>query len=272
MFNGRVHHVAVSVGDSGFRQRFQAAVSGSGFRQRFHHGGESGMGEHKAPRHLLVQARGDGCPLFTSTAGFHSVAPDDFTIGLSVGDPALGLPEGLAHGLVSWNAAPPPEGPDAKAALRKHVKTGLGLAQSVARHLGPEWVVRYWDARHGSAKFVCWGCSRLHWTLESHGTPPHPLHMTIMAEYHWAPFRAEGFGDFLPDAPVAALDLPGDLVDDLYTWALDFDAAMNRYVAERDEERNDAERLALERRGEELTHRVACVLKPGRTVTYAGVA
>ncbi|SDQ69695.1 hypothetical protein SAMN05428945_5554 [Streptomyces sp. 2224.1] len=230
------------------------------------------MNEQEAPRHLLIQARGDDSPLFTSTAGFHAVAPDDFTTGVPVADPALVLPESLVHGLFSWNAALPPEGPTAKAALRKHVKTGLGLAQSLARHLGPQWVVRYWDARQDTAKFVCWGCARLHWTLESHGTPPHPLHMTMMAEYHWGPFRAEGFGDFMPDDPAAALDLPDDLVDDLYTWAGDHDAGINRYVEERDEDRHHARCVELERIGEELAQRVARALKPGRTVTYAGLA
>ncbi|MFE3884742.1 hypothetical protein ACFXPQ_17840 [Streptomyces lydicus] len=230
------------------------------------------MNEQEAPRHLLVRGRGEESPLFTSTAGFHAVAPDDFTNGVPVGDPALALSEGLVDGLLSWNSALPPEGSTAKAALRKHVKTGLGLAQSLARHLGPEWVVRYWDARHGTAKFVCWGCSRLHWTLESHGTPPHPLHMTMMAEYHWGPLRAEGFGDFMPDDPAAAVDLPDDLVDDLYTWAGDYDAEINRYVAERDEDRLNARCIELERSGEELAHRVARALKPGRTVKYAGLA
>ncbi|MFD7667235.1 hypothetical protein [Streptomyces sp. NPDC059788] len=230
------------------------------------------MSEQEEPRHLLVQARGDDSPLFTSTADFYADAPDDFTIGVPMGDPALGFSEGLARDLASWNAVRLPEGSTAKAALRKHVKTGLGLAQSVARHLGPKWVVRYWDARHGTAKFVCWGCSRLHWTLESHGTPPHPLHITMMAEFHWGPFRAEGFGDFMPDDPAAALGLPDDLVDDLYAWAIDFDAELNWYVAERDEEGHAAQRIELESRGEELAHRVARSLQPGRTVIYAGLA
>ncbi|PBC86868.1 hypothetical protein BX261_6979 [Streptomyces sp. 2321.6] len=96
--------------------------------------------------------------------------------------------------------------------------------------------------------------------------------MTMMAEYHWGPFRAEGFGDFMPDDPAAALDLPDDLVDDLYTWAGDHDAGINRYVEERDEDRHHARCVELERIGEELAQRVARALKPGRTVTYAGLA
>ncbi|WP_159393754.1 hypothetical protein [Streptomyces sp. NRRL F-5755] len=229
------------------------------------------MSEQEAPRHLLVRARGDGFPLYTSTEGSHANAPDDFTVCLLAGDPDLGLPQNLVHDLLSWNAALPLEGPAAKARMRKHVSTGRELAQSVAQHLGPAWVVRYWDARHGTAKFVCWGCARLHWTLDSHGNPPHPLRITMMAEYRWGPFRAEEFGDFMPDDPAAGLNLPDDLVADLYTWAGDFDAEMNRYVADRDEERHAAQRIELERRGEELAHRVAGALGPGRTVTYAGL-
>ncbi|WP_030674474.1 hypothetical protein, partial [Streptomyces rimosus] len=230
------------------------------------------MNEQEAPRQLLVRARGDDSPLYTSTAGFHADTPEDFTIGLSTGDPALRLPEGVMHRLTSWNAELPPEGFTVKASLRKHVRIGRGLAQSVAQHLGPPWAVRYWDAQHGTAKFVCWGCSRLSWTQDLHGNPPHPLHMTIMAEYKWGPFRAEGFGDFMPDDPAAGLALPGDLVDDLYTWANDFDTEMNKYLAERDEDAYNARRSELESRGEELTRRVACVLRPGRTVTYASLA
>ncbi|MFH8405257.1 hypothetical protein ACH4FX_10840 [Streptomyces sp. NPDC018019] len=93
-----------------------------------------------------------------------------------------------------------------------------------------------------------------------------------MAEYQWGLFRAEGFGDFMPDDPAAALDLPDDLVDDLYSWARDYDAEINRYVTERDEVRHNARCAELERSGEKLASRVARALKPGRTVTYAGLA
>ncbi|MBF6047191.1 hypothetical protein GO001_18425 [Streptomyces sp. NRRL B-1677] len=229
------------------------------------------MSYQDEPRHLLVRARGDQSPLYMSDAG-HYADPDDFARTVPVDGPDLALPRDLLHGLVSWSTARPPAGFASRPPLRKHVKKGLELAQLLAKHLGPGWVVRYWDERHGSAKFVCWGCQRLHWTLDAHGSPPHPLHMVVEGEYAWGPLRAEGFGDFVPDDPAAALGLSDDLVDDLYKWSADFNANMDLYVQERDEERNDACRRELYRRGEELTERVARELAPGRTVRYGGLA
>ncbi|WP_116210850.1 hypothetical protein [Streptomyces olivoreticuli] len=229
------------------------------------------MSHQDEPRHLLVRARGDRSPLYTSDAGFYA-DPDDFTSGVPVDDPGLGLSGDLAHGLVSWSTARPLGGFASRPPLRKHVKKGLELVQTLAKHLGPTWVVRYWDEQHGSAKFVCWGCQRLHWTLDAHGNPPHPLHMVVEGEYKWGPLRAEGFGDFMPDDPAAALGLSDDLVDDLYKWSADFDANMNLYLEERDGEKDDARRRELDRRGEELTERVARELAPGRTVRYGGLA
>ncbi|MFI6765403.1 hypothetical protein [Streptomyces sp. NPDC050355] len=43
-------------------------------------------------------------------------------------------------------------------------------------------------------------------------------------------------------------------------------------MKERDEDRDDARRRELDRRGKELAERVARELGPGRTVTYAGPA
>ncbi|MEU3751305.1 hypothetical protein AB0H17_00870 [Streptomyces olivoreticuli] len=229
------------------------------------------MSHQDEPRHLLVRARGDRSPLYASYAGFHA-DPDDFTSGVPVDDPSLKLPGGLAHGLISWSTARPPEGFASRPPLRKHVKKGVELARTLAKHLGPTWVVRYWDEQHGSAKFMCWGCQSLHWTLDAHGSPPHPLHIVVEGEYKWGPLRAEGFGDFAPDDPAAALGLSSDLVDDLRKWSADFDANMNLYLEERDEEKDDARRRELERRGEELTERVARELAPGRTVKYGGLA
>ncbi|MEV7130136.1 hypothetical protein [Streptomyces sp. NPDC093260] len=153
------------------------------------------------------------------------------------------------------------------------MKQGLEAARSLARHLGPLWVVRYWDEGHGAAKFVCWGCDRLHWALDAHGTPPHhPLSITVVGEYKWPPLRAEGFGDFAADDPAAALGLSGELVADLYAWAADFDAGMELWLKDRDDEADDARREELDRRGRALTERVARELAPGRTVTYGGLA
>ncbi|WP_367139464.1 MULTISPECIES: hypothetical protein [Streptomyces] len=229
------------------------------------------MSYQDEPRHLLVRARGDRSPLYAPDAGFY-VDPEDFTSSVLVNEPDLGLPGDLVHGLVSWSTARPPAGFTSRPPLRKHVKKGLELAQALAKHLGPGWVVRYWDERHGSAKFVCWGCQRLHWTLDAHDSPPRPLHVVVEGEYEWGPLRAEGFGDFVPDDPAAALGLSDDLVGDLYKWSADFNANMELYVRERDEERNDACRRELYRRGEELAKRVARELAPGRTVRYGGLA
>ncbi|MGW2599926.1 hypothetical protein [Streptomyces klenkii] len=229
------------------------------------------MSYQDKPRHLLVRARGEQSPLYVSDAGFYADS-EDFTSSVLVDEPDLGLPGDLLRGLVSWSTSRPPVGFASRPPLRKHAKKGLELAQALAKHLGPGWVVRYWDERHGSAKFVCWGCQRLHWTLDAHDSPPHPLHMVVEGEYEWGPLRAEGFGDFVPDDPAAALGLSDDLVDDLYKWSADFNANMELYVRERDEERNDACRRELYRRGEELTERVARELAPGRTVRYGGLA
>ncbi|MEV6669773.1 hypothetical protein [Streptomyces sp. NPDC051162] len=229
------------------------------------------MNHQDEPRRLLVRARGDRSPLYTSDAGSYA-DPDGFTIGVPVDDPGLGLPGDLAYSLISWSTTRPPEGFTSRPPLRKHVKKGLELAQTLAKHLGPTWVVRYWDERHGSAKFVCWGCQRLHWTLDAHGSPPHPLHIVVEGEYKWGPLRAEGFGDFMPDDPAAALGLSDDLVDDLYKWSADFNANVDLYVQERDEDRDDARRRVLDQQGQELTERVARELAPGRSVRYGGLA
>ncbi|MBB5118718.1 hypothetical protein AF335_06195 [Streptomyces eurocidicus] len=229
------------------------------------------MSHQDEPRHLLVRARGDRSPLYTSDAGFYG-DPDGFTTGVPIDDPDLSFPGGLAHGLATWSAARPPGGFTSRPELRKHVEKGLELAQALAKHLGPVWVVRYWDEKHGTMKFVCWGCQRLHWTLDAHGSPPHPVHIIVEGEYKWGPLRAEGFGDFAPDDPAAALGLSDDLIDDLYKWSADFDASMNLYLEERDPERDDVRRRELDHRGEKLTERIARELTPGRTVTYGGLA
>jgi hypothetical protein len=68
--------------------------------------------------------------------------------------------------------------------------------------------VRYWDEHHRTAKWVCWGCERLHWQRDSHGTPPHPLDITVEGEFQYGPLRSDGFGDFLPTIPPPRLTCP----------------------------------------------------------------
>jgi hypothetical protein len=156
--------------------------------------------------------------------------------------------------------------------LRKHVERGLELAQALARHLGPAWVVRYWDERQGGATFVCWGCGRLDWALEEHGEPPHPLHIVVEGEFTWYPLRAEGFGDFAPDGPVGSLHLSEELVADLYAWAKSIDATVNLDLRDREDGKYDDEWERLFHEGTELARRVAHELGPARKVTYKGLA
>ncbi|MFF4568739.1 hypothetical protein [Streptomyces sp. NPDC001410] len=71
----------------------------------------------------------------------------------------------------------------------KYVRRGREIARRVARFLGPRWVVRYWDEQHQGEKFVCWGCDRLHWIIDAHGDPPHPLDITVEGEWGLQPRR-----------------------------------------------------------------------------------
>ncbi|MEU4347896.1 hypothetical protein [Streptomyces sp. NPDC023838] len=224
----------------------------------------------REPRYLMVRARGEVSPLYVAEEE-GPAAVSGFTRALALGDPVLGLPEQLAHELASWAQARPTAGFDSHSQLRGQTRQGVEIAQRLAKHLGPGWVLRYWDESHQTAKFVCWGCSRLHWALEEHGNTLHPLHITVQGEYRWYPLRAEGFGDFAPDDPAAGLDLSDELVADLYAWSADFDAGMDLYLRDRDEARDDARRVELELRGQRLTARLADEIGSGRTVTYNGL-
>lgn len=229
------------------------------------------MTRENDPRQLLVRARGGASPLATTDAGARA-DPDDFLHDVLLDDPRLNLPDHLTERLRRWNRARPQDGFTDRPALRRQVRQGLEAAQELARHLGPDWVVRFWDEQHGHAKFVCWGCRRLHWTADAHGAPPHPRHIVVEGEYKWFPLRAEGFGDFAPDDPVAALGLSGDLVRDLYRWARDIDAVMETWLRDRDDTAREAAYARLEAEGGQLARSVARQLAPGRTAAYGGIA
>lgn len=128
------------------------------------------------------------------------------------------------------------------------------------------------DERHGTAKWVCWSCDRLHWERDYHSAPPPPVHITVEGEFKFGPLRAEGFGDFAPDDPAAALALSDDLVAALYTWAKAIDTTVNLDVRDREEGKYDDEWQRLFREGRGLAQQVARELGPTRTVTYKGLA
>ncbi|MEU6549624.1 hypothetical protein ABZ915_04920 [Streptomyces sp. NPDC046915] len=222
----------------------------------------------REPRPLLVRADGGPSPLHETEWGPHA---DPGAVTRTVPAGSLGLPEDTVRALDAWSRARPRDGFTDRPALRAHVGQGMELARRVARNLGPEWVVRYWDEQRRTAKSVCWGCRRLHWTVDAHGEPPHPLDLVVMGEYAYGPLRADGFGDFFPDDPAAALALSDDLVADLYRWAQDIDAVMNTWLGDRDDARQDAAYERLRGEGELLTARLAAELGAGRTVTFGGV-
>ncbi|WP_405672484.1 hypothetical protein [Streptomyces canus] len=230
-----------------------------------------GMTSMRTPQHLLVRAQDDDSPLYLADGE----GADDlsrFTRSLPLDDLGLGLTDALADRLTSWSRARPGGGSESRPTLRRHAEQGLEVAQALARCLGPQWVVRYWDDAYATDKFVCWGCRRLHWSLDEHDTPPYPLRITVEGEYKWHSLRAEGFGDFAPDDPAAGLDLSDELVADLYRWAADFDAGMEQYLNDRDDAKDDARRGELDLRGRDLAERVAREAGPARTVTYGGLA
>ncbi|MFJ1804597.1 MULTISPECIES: hypothetical protein [unclassified Streptomyces] len=100
------------------------------------------------------------------------------------------------------------------------------------------------------------------------GDPPH---ITLLGEYRALPLRRGLYDDFAPDDPRAALGLSEALVADLTAWARGIDAAMNTWLADRDDVRYDAMFLRLHEEGETLAERLARELAPGRTVSYEGV-
>ncbi|MFF2813138.1 hypothetical protein ACFVT2_39440 [Streptomyces sp. NPDC058000] len=224
------------------------------------------------PRPVLVQAQGEPSPLYEPE---DPAAYDDlgaYTRTVPLDDERLALPADLADALRAWSLSRPAGGFTSRPDLRKHVKQGLATAQRLARRLGSSWSVRYWDERHRTAKWLCWGCDRLHWERDDHDTPPHPVDVTVEGEYAFGPLRAEGFGDFFPDDPAAALDLSDNLIADLYTWAKSIDTTLNLHLRDREEGKYDAEWERLFQEGMDLAKRLAHELGPARTVTYKGLA
>ncbi|MFI1353443.1 hypothetical protein ACH4TV_07650 [Streptomyces sp. NPDC020898] len=224
------------------------------------------------PRHLLVQARGEPSPLFETEDPWAFDDLGAFTRCVPLDDERLLLPADLADALRSWARSRPPGGFTSRPELRGHVKQGLAVARRLAARLGPAWTVRYWDEQHRTEKWVCWGCDRFHWERDAHGTPPHPVDLTVEGEFRFGPLRSEGFGDFFPDDPAAALALSDGLVADLYGWARSIDDTVNLEVRDRVDGKYDAEFERLFRAGAELARRVAHEAGPDRTVTYKGLA
>ncbi|WP_405602223.1 hypothetical protein OG741_27390 [Streptomyces sp. NBC_01410] len=224
------------------------------------------------PRHVLVQARGEPSALYEPEDPGAYEDLRAFTRNVPLDEHRLVLPADLADSLRSWSLSRPPAGFASRPDLRKHVKQGLAVAQRLARQLGPSWSVRYWDECLRTAKWVCWGCDRLHWERDSHGAPPHPVDITVEGEYKFGPLRSDGFGDFFPDDPAAALALSDGLVAGLYAWAESIDTTLNLDLRDREEGKYDLEWERLFHEGMELARRVAHELGPARKVTYRGLA
>ncbi|MEV1066358.1 hypothetical protein [Streptomyces sp. NPDC050263] len=165
------------------------------------------------------------------------------------------------------------EGPvPTKHELRRHVERTRAVARELAAYLGPAWAVRYRDERRGDERFVCWGCGEVFLTFEAYGDPPHhPLHITLLGEYHAHPLRKGAHDDFAPDDASAALGLSDALVADLSAWARGIDAAMDAWLGDREDARRESAFRRLHEAGETLAERLAGELGPGRTVTYEGV-
>ncbi|MDX3385343.1 hypothetical protein PV682_28290 [Streptomyces niveiscabiei] len=209
--------------------------------------------------HLLVRARGGVSPLWGVLDFGERMFDDDYVFSVPLDDDRLGLDAGLVDALRSWAAG----GADYEA--------GLVVTRRLARHLGDEWVVRCWDERRGDARRVCWGCG-LFYDEHAEDRPPHPVHLVVEGEFAYSPLRAEGFGDFRPDDPVAALELSEGLVGALRAWARDIDAALNPWPGDRADGAYESECARLFREGFGLAERVAREAGATRTVTYKGLA
>lgn len=223
----------------------------------------------QAPRRLFVRAYGDESPLYGPG--------DEEDLSRRIGSfpldaPELGLTDSLADRLTSWSRARTGTGTTSPQNLRRHAKQGLELARALARYLGPQWTVWYRDDARATDTLVCWGCGGPHQPLDEHDSPPYPLHVIVEGEFKWYPLRADGFGDFAPDDPVAGLDLSDELVTALYSWARDIDDTLNRELRDRVDGKYDDAWQRLFDTGWDLARRVAHELGPARKVTYKGLA
>ena len=223
-------------------------------------------------RHLLVQGRGEPSPLYESYLGWAYEDIDTYTGCVPLDDPVLGLPADLADALRAWSLSRPSEDSASPPSLSEHVQQGLVVARRLARHLGPAVAVRYRDERHRTSTWICWGCDRLHEESDGNDAPPHPLHIDVDGEFKYGPLRSDGFGDFFPDDPTAALHLSDGLVTALYAWADGINTTLNLMIGDRDEAKYDGEWQRLFREGMDLARQVAHEIGPGRTVTYKGLA
>ncbi|MFM9449102.1 hypothetical protein [Streptomyces acidiscabies] len=209
---------------------------------------------------ILVRARGGASPLW-GVLDFGELAFDDgYVFSVPLDDDRLGLAADLVDALRAWDA----EGAGDFAA-------GLVLARRIARHLGDAWVVRCWDDVRREGRRVCWGCESFYDEHDA-SRPPHPVHLVVEGEFAYAPLRAEGFGEFLPDDPVAALELSEGLAEALRAWARDIDATLVPWLRDRADGTYEGECERLFREGFGLAERVAGEVGATRTVTYKGLA
>lgn len=209
---------------------------------------------------ILVRARGGASPLWGVLDFGELKFEDAYLFSVPLDDDRLGLAGDLVDALRAWGS----EGGGDFAA-------GLVLARRVARQLGDSWVVRCWDDVRREGRRVCWACELFY---DQHGDarPPHPVHLVVEGEFKWAPLRAEGFGDFFPDDPVAALGLSEGLSEALCAWARDIDGAVNVWLRDRRDWEYEGACERLFQEGLELAERVAGEVGGGRTVTYKGLA
>ncbi|MHC5903633.1 hypothetical protein ACVNF4_06920 [Streptomyces sp. S6] len=174
--------------------------------------------------------------------GEWSALYDGYEYDVPLDDARLTLPDDLAEALRS---------PDLRA------------AQRLARYLGPGWEVRY-----GEGVLLCWGCERVHGEEGAR----HPQDLVVKGEFKCPPLRAEGFGEFFPDDPVAAVEVPRELSDVFRAWARGIDVALDQWTRDRLDFAYEVECERLFKEGRGLAERLAKYVGAGRRVTYLGLA
>ncbi|WP_075734364.1 hypothetical protein [Streptomyces acidiscabies] len=208
---------------------------------------------------ILVRARGGASPLW-GVLDFGELKFDDgYVFSVPLDDDRLGLAGDLVDALRAWGS----EGAG-------DFTAGLVLARRVARQLGDAWVVRCWDDVRREGRRVCWGCE-LFYDEHEEGRPPHPVHLVVEGEFGCSPLRAEGFGDFRADDPLAAMELSEGLTGALRAWAYAIDDALHLWLRDRVDWRYESECERLLQEGFGLAERVAGEVGATRTVTYKGL-